>query len=116
MSAAGGTARRGLIRQGDVLLIPVGRIPERCWPVSREGGRLVLAEGEATGHAHVIDDPRAVEWRVSRWGGSRLVVVGDGGPVLLEHAEHDALQVPAGVYEVRVQREYTPRGQRRVRD
>ena len=29
-------------------------------------------------------------------------------PVLLVHEEHDALQVPAGVSEVRRQREYTP--------
>jgi len=36
--------------------------------------------------------------------------VEEGEPVLLVHEEHDALSVLAGVYEVRRQREYVPRG------
>src|SRR3989304_104344 len=47
-------------RQGDV---PLVRFRPRRWgaltPVERAGGRIVLAEGEATGHAHVIDSPPA---------------------------------------------------------
>ncbi len=50
-------APRGLIRQGDLLLVPIAELPERVELVRR--GRLVLAEGEATGHAHVVDDERA---------------------------------------------------------
>ena len=72
-------------------------------------GELVLAEGEATGHAHVIDDVRA-ELRDEGWSGRRFVVVEDGATVSLEHDEHDTLDVPAGIYEIRIQREYTPRG------
>ena len=38
-------------------------------------------------------------------------------PVFLVHEEHDRLVVPAGVYEVRRQREYAPSGRsRRVSD
>ena len=48
---------RGLIRQGDLLLVPVAGLPEGADRV--RSGRLVLAEGEATGHAHVVDDERA---------------------------------------------------------
>ena len=50
------------IRQGDVLLVRLEQTPEaflkeserRVDQVQREHGRLVLAEGEATGHAHVV--------------------------------------------------------------
>ena len=47
-------------RQGDVLLIPTDSIPEGTKPAKRDSrGRLVLAEGEVTGHAHVILDDAA---------------------------------------------------------
>lgn len=106
---------RGLVRQGDLLLVPVPDLPEHALLPRR--GRLVLAEGEATGHAHVVEDDRACLHRIG-WGGGTvyLSVVGDA-PVSLVHEEHDALPVSPGVYEVRRQREYEPRGRfRRVSD
>jgi hypothetical protein len=106
---------RGLIRQGDLLLVPVAGLPEGADRV--RSGRLVLAEGEATGHAHVVDDVRASLHRVPRSPAARyLHVVGDE-PVFLVHEEHDRLRVAPGVYELRRQREYEPRGRfRRVSD
>jgi hypothetical protein len=46
-------------RQGDVLFVPVDEIPKGVKAVERDTrGRIVLAEGESTGHAHcVLDDP-----------------------------------------------------------
>ena len=41
-------------RQDDVLLVPVAELPAGCEPVKGWTGQLVLAEGEATGHAHVV--------------------------------------------------------------
>lgn len=46
-------------RQGDIRLVPVAKLPEDLTEVPRQNGRLVLAEGEATGHLHVIDAPEA---------------------------------------------------------
>ena len=43
------------LRQGDVLLIRVASIPEGARRVKRRRGPIVLAAGEATGHAHQID-------------------------------------------------------------
>ena len=43
-----------MFRQGDVLVVPVDEIPTGLKKVPREQGRLVLAHGEATGHAHVV--------------------------------------------------------------
>jgi hypothetical protein len=103
----------GLIRQGDVLLVPVDGLPRETLDVG--SGRLVLADGEATGHAHVVEDERASLHSVGgRDGGRFLSVVGEE-PVFLVHEEHDRLSVPPGVYEVRRQREYEPRRQVRFR-
>src|SRR5262249_22018557 len=100
-------APRGLIRQGDLLLVPVAGIPEGARRL--RSGRLVLANGEATGHAHVVDDARA-SLHGSRWEDVWFLAVEEGEPVLLVHDEHDSLPVLPGVYEVRRQREYAPRG------
>lgn len=132
-------ARPGLIRQGDVLLIPVdpdvveGAAPGSRRVLDRIDGRLVLAEGEATGHAHAIVDGhvRLEEqefgelrevWRNRwAWSGSRTVLIVEGSPATLQHEEHGHLAVPPGGYLVRRQREYVPRagreaGWRRVAD
>ena len=114
MSTTDGSAPNGLIRQGDLLLVPVDALPGRTWNRT-DGRRIVLAEGEATGHAHVIDDVRA-ELRDEGWSGRRFIVVEEDATVSLEHDEHDTLTVSAGIYEIRIQREYTPRGFRQVRD
>jgi hypothetical protein len=92
-------------RQGDVLLVAVEAAPERTEPVEREGGRVVLAHGEATGHAHAIADARAELHREPRHG-RRFLVVGGDAPVALAHEEHATLHVAPGVYEVRTQREF----------
>jgi hypothetical protein len=43
-------------RQGDVFLERVASIPKGAKPVKRDAGRVVLAYGEVTGHAHAIAD------------------------------------------------------------
>jgi hypothetical protein len=104
-----------MFRQGDVLIIPVGDIPKRLEKVAREGGRLILAHGEMTGHAHAIKDQRAALFRDPKLAAIFMDVSGDA-PVALEHDEHDTIQVPPGKYEVRRQREYHPEEIRRVED
>jgi len=104
----GAAASRGLVRQGDLLLVPVSALPEFAKKVG--SGRLVLAEGEATGHAHVVDDERASLYGSAT--GRHLSIEGEG-PVYVVHEEHDRLPLHPGVYEVRRQREYVP--QRRSR-
>lgn len=111
--------RSGLVRQGDVLLVPLeGDVPAGV-VIEPKAGRLVLAEGEATGHAHVVRARNARLVRHGRptgrrgWMGRpeheyRLLLVVEGEPVVLEHEEHDPIPVGPGMYEVRRQREYTP--------
>ena len=44
------------LRQGDVLLKPIGCIPNGAKHVEINDARIVLAFGEVTGHAHTIHD------------------------------------------------------------
>ena len=101
-----------MYRQGDVLLIPVAELPKRLRAVGRQGGRLVLALGEATGHAHAVADPAAE--LLEDDGGRYLEVGGDGAT--LSHEEHAPIRLPAGAYRVVLQREYAPGENRNVAD
>jgi len=104
-----------MYRQGDVLIIPVGSIPEAVEPVEREQGRVILAHGEVTGHAHAIKDKRAALFRDPKLAAIFMLVTGDE-PVALEHDEHDTISVPPGNYRIIRQREYAPEGLRNVAD
>jgi len=51
-----------IIRQGDVLIVKVDSIPKDVTPHKRDGGRIILAYGETSGHAHAIEDNHAKSW------------------------------------------------------
>ena len=110
-----GSMEPKLIRQGDVLLVPVTDVPAETTPVAREHGRLILAHGEMTGHAHAIVDESAE--LVTADGAAELYLLVHGtAPVALIHDEHTTLTVGPGRYEVRRQREYAPEEIRMVAD
>lgn len=102
-------------RQGDVLIVAAdrGQIPNDTKIVSRDRGRVVLAYGEVTGHAHAIDNP-TVTMLTDPATGRRWLLAPDGAVVA--HEEHTWIDLPAGTYEVRQQREYTPEAIRNVAD
>jgi hypothetical protein len=104
-----------MFRQGDVLIVPIAKLPAGLEPVEREHGRLVLAHGEVTGHAHAIRDKRAALFRDPKLAAIFMRVSGDG-PVALDHQEHDTIHIPPGDYQVIRQREYTPDAIRNVAD
>jgi hypothetical protein len=94
-----------MYRQGDVLIIPVEAIPEKLDPIDRENGRVVLAHGEVTGHAHAIKSEGAALFRDPKLMAVFMRVSGDA-PVALEHEDHDTIMIPPGKYQVVRQREY----------
>lgn len=94
--------KRRIYRQGDVLLVEEPAPPSRLETKARMRGPLVLAEGELTGHAHVVDDQRA---SLAEFPGEVFLVVEEGAPVALRHEEHDELNVMPGVYRVVQQRQ-----------
>src|SRR3990172_5643197 len=102
-------------RQGDVLLTVVSRQPGDK-KIEREGGRVVLAHGEVTGHAHAIVDPAATLF-VDPAELDQTLKVGllkADLPVVLGHEEHGGFYCPGKTVEVRRQREYRPEGLRQV--
>lgn len=92
-----------LLQQGDVLLVP-SRIPEGAKPVPPQARGVVLAEGEHTGHAHVIAPPQGVAVELVERNG--VTYLRTSGFADLVHEEHRAIEVPAGEYEVRRVQEY----------
>ena len=83
-------------RHGDLLLVSVGEMPDGAKQVGREAGRVVLAYGEATGHAHAIATPDVYQWDVA---GQRYVQV-EVEAADLTHEEHGVISLPRGVYQV----------------
>ncbi len=105
-------------RQGDVLLIrreisiddhnrTLTEIPPD------EKGRIVLALGEATGHAHAVvtENPAAVMgWTDGDKKLLRLIEKGE-----LQHEEHGSIALAPGDYDVIQQREFDEEAERRER-
>jgi hypothetical protein len=105
-----------MYRQGDILLIPIQALPERLVAVTRDDGRVVLAYGEATGHAHAIHARGAALFREdgSLPGGSMFLRLAEAAE--LRHEEHAPIALPSGLYRVVRQREYAPDAVRNVED
>lgn len=101
-----------MYRHGDVLLIRRDDLPPADDPRESE---VIVAEGEATGHAHRVTGP-GVELRdESDDTGDHSDVLDrlrlylpDGGTIT--HEEHGEIDLPPGKYEVRIQRTMTQRG------
>lgn len=95
-----------MYRQGDVLLVPIDKLPShRGTPQERDRqGRIILAEGEVTGHAHAIvaDGARLYGENLGR----RFLQVLDEGGVDLTHEEHATIHLPRGRYRVIRQRQW----------
>ena len=103
-------------RQGDVWIerIDPGAVPadlERVRPDGRK--RIVLAEGQATGHAHTLP-ARSV--RTARRDPSGVLYLDVKAFAKVTHDEHDPIALEPGVYRVRRQREYHPEAIRNVAD
>jgi hypothetical protein len=93
-------------RQGDVLVMRAEHSLGVPFRVRRDRrGRLVLASGDASGHAHVIDGPDAELLDDPLTGRRFLRLVAESK---LSHEEHAPIALPPGLYEVRRQRVYDP--------
>ena len=80
-------------QQGDVLFKKVDTTPKQSKPIPRKNGKFVLAEGEVTGHSHVID----AEEFVSATGGEKFLV----DPVEpAVHEEHGQVVLEPGIWQI----------------
>jgi hypothetical protein len=92
-----------MYRQGDVLLIRQEHLPDGAKELQREPSRIVLAYGEATGHAHVVSAELSRAFALA--DGTRFIQTKEGAS--LTHEEHAPIDMAPGVYRVVLQREYT---------
>jgi hypothetical protein len=102
-----------ILRQGDVMLIRCEQ-PVDLKDASKEKpvrGYHVLADGEATGHAHRVAQTMAVVWATTA---ARFLEV--KAQTMLEHEEHGKIGLEPGFYQVVRQQEYTPERVRNVAD
>ena len=106
--------KRGYYQQGDVILRPISKLPEGL----TEQESKVLQHGETTGHMHQFDRDSKVSVYVGipeaaagdlnfttiTENGNKYVVV--EAPALLRHEEHKAFEVPPGIYQIDIVREF----------
>lgn len=108
-----------MYRQGDVLIVSLDESEVPAHLVDAPGeprdarGRMVLALGEVTGHAHAVQGPGRL-MREAGVFGPMLLHLPDGGRVV--HEEHAAIPLSKGWYRVVRQREYAPGAVRIVAD
>ena len=89
-----------MYRQGDVLIKPIkGKVAGNVVP--RDNGRVILAYGEVTGHAHAIKDMSA-----TLFDNNGVTLLNADSEVEIVHEEHDTVKLPKGLYEVVRQREF----------
>jgi hypothetical protein len=110
--------------QGDFIIMKIEKLPEGLVPVEPVNGQHIVAHSE-TGHNHVMvaerpdtialyKDPNVKEQDLY----TLFAVVKEGAQIdhLRSFDTHESLGLPAGNYEIRRQREYTPEGFRRAAD
>ena len=85
-------------QQGDLILTVVGNVKGKATD------KHVLAEGEATGHAHVATATSEIQVELYDCNGT--LYLRTSGPTTIEHQEHAGFVVPAGVYRIARVQEY----------
>lgn len=108
----------GQLRQGDVLVELVKEAVREIVRKELHARGLVLAEGESTGHAHLIDPTTAYEFEGATTSSpnkiDRFIRVLE--QTQLEHngidepGDHEAIALLPGVYRVIQQLEFSPMG------
>ena len=92
--------------QGDVILEPITKIPEGAVFIRKN----IIMFGEATGHAHTIEDSLVYEK-------NGILYARVEQEVPMRHEEHpETLPVIRHDYRIRIQKEYFPDGSRQVQD
>lgn len=102
-----------MVRQGDVLLVPVtvDAIEIEAAPADPRG--LVLAEGESSGHFHAVFGKGAKLCQYKASGQRVVVVARDGAEVRVVGGgsggvdRHTPISLAPGNYAVRIQRSWT---------
>lgn len=97
-----------LYQQGDVLFKKVNGVK------GRELNHLVIAEGELTGHKHVVTSGEATLYEEN----GVLYLHVDSDEAVITHEEHKSVTIPKGDWEIGIVQEYDHFAEeaRRVKD
>jgi hypothetical protein len=90
-------------QQGDVLFKSIEKVKGK--EVKPDARGYVFAEGETTGHCHVITETEAVKVYVEN-GVKHVRVIKASATV--EHQEHGPVILPKGDYQIGIVKEYDP--------
>mgnify|MGYP003349972972 FL=1 len=107
--------------QGDFVIVRINQLPDNIESVSPRDGFIVIAHSE-TGHDHLMLADRVEAYKPANVKDADLyeMFLKVEEPANIEHMRshdtHETLQVPAGNYMIRRQREYVPEGFRRAAD
>ena len=107
--------------QGEMLIRRVDGFNGTRKEMETENGKFILAHSE-TGHHHVIDREhvQVFEQTENVPEGMGILQMIVNSPSEITHLRstdtHEPLMLGEGLWEVRLQREYTPEGYRRVAD
>jgi len=83
-------------QQGDVLFLRIKSLPEGIKEVKPRNGKYILAEGEATGHAHAI----VANTDVQLYERDNVLYLSVSTPAVITHEEHKEITVEEGIWEV----------------
>ena len=78
-------------RQGDLLLVEIDRPSRTGKPINPQDGRVILARGELSGHAHAIQNGDGHAKFFEGAGDRRYLLLTEIGR--LEHEEHGAIVI-----------------------
>lgn len=107
--------------QGEAFIRRIETRPENLAEIKAENGKHIVAHSE-TGHHHVMDAGcvSLLERTKDVPEGLRILHLIVKEPTTLNHLRgtdtHEPILFDRGEYEIRLQREYTPEGYRRVAD
>lgn len=104
-----------IYRHGDILLYPTKNIKEIKAKKVFSGKEYVLAEGETTGHRHLLVTTKP-KLEILKDNKGKMYLKTDGAK--LTHQEHKTIEIQKGYYVVKHEREFDPflEETRRVQD
>jgi hypothetical protein len=91
-----------IYRHGDVILRQIEKLPGRHDVINNKPS-CVLAEGETTGHKHLLTASEGNVLLIESHGERFLQL---DRPATLTHEEHKTIQVNIGIYEILQEREF----------
>lgn len=92
------------LQQGDVLFFKASELPQNLKKAKVKDGKYVLAEGESTGHAHVMEAGAGVMYEDD----SKALWLKVDKTADVVHEEHKAVTLDPGVYKIGIVREVDP--------